>query len=107
MLPIKNFSSLLVLLTAFDTPVFRLHETIPFSPMRILDFDVTLFVGVSLLETNEFVQISQHVDENSAFSFPLEEICQGELNSIFRFEEINHLADYVFEVKIKIALHIC
>lgn len=71
MLPIKNFSSLFVLLTALDTSVFGLHETIPFSPMRILDFDVALFVGISLFETDEFVQVGQHVDENSAFSLPL------------------------------------
>lgn len=80
--------------------VLRLHEPIPFSPLRILHLHAPLLIGVPLLEADEFVEVCEHIDENTAVSPPLEEVFESELNAVFGFEEIDHLADNVLEIKI-------
>lgn len=83
-----------------DPSVLWLDETIPISPLRVVDLYIPLLVGVSLLKADEFVEICQHVDEYAAIDLPPEEILEGEVNRAILFEDIYHLADYVLEIKI-------
>lgn len=53
-----------------------------------------------MLEADEFVEVCEHVDKNTAVSPPLKEVFESELNAVFGFEEIDHLTDYVLEIKI-------
>ena len=105
LLPIEDLT-IFVFLSTLNPPVLRFYEPIPFSPIRVLSFDVPLLIGIPLLEANKFVQVGEHVDKDTAVGFPLEKIFEGELDAAIGFEEIDHLAYDVLEVKIKVALHI-
>lgn len=98
--PVQDLASLVVFLCTFDSPILWFHEPVPLSPGGVLDFLVPLFVGVSLFEVDEFVEISEHIDEDAAVGFPAEELLESELNSVFRFEDVDHLADDILEIEI-------
>jgi len=57
MLPVEHFSSLVVLLVRLYPAVFRLHKSVPFSPVRVFNFDISILVSISLFKTNELIEI--------------------------------------------------
>lgn len=84
--PVEYFSSIIVFLGTLDPPIFWFDEAVPFCPFWVFLFLIFLFIGISLFKVNQFIQISEHVDEHTALLFPFEEMLKGELYSIFRFE---------------------
>jgi hypothetical protein len=58
MLPIKNFSSFIIFLGAFNPSVLGLYKAVPVGPIWILHFNISFFIGVSLFKADELVQIS-------------------------------------------------
>ena len=105
MLPIEDLT-IFVFLSTLDPPVLGFDEPIPLCPVRVLSFDVPLLIGIPLLKANKFVQVGEHVDEDTAVGFPLQKIFEGELDAAIGFEEVNHLAYDVLEVEIEVTLHI-
>lgn len=53
-----------------------------------------------MLKADEFIEVCQHVNENTAVGFPLQEVLESELNAVLGLEEIDHLTDDVLEIKI-------
>ncbi len=64
MFPVEDFSSFVILLSALDSAIFWFHESIPISPVGILDLCISIFVGITLLKGDQLVEISEHIDED-------------------------------------------
>lgn len=48
-----------------DSLVLWLDEPVPLCPAGVLLLQVALFVGVSLLEADQFVEVCEHVNEDA------------------------------------------
>lgn len=75
--------------------------------MRVFYLHISFLVSIALFKADQFIEISQHVDEDTALVLSFEEVFKGKLNSVSGFEEINHLADNILEVKVQITFHVC
>jgi hypothetical protein len=105
MFPVENLPALVILLGALDSPVLGLHEAIPVGPVGVLHLGIPILVGVALLEGDELVEVSEHVDEDGAIILALEEVIEGELDTSW-LEDIDHLANDVFEFEVEVAFHV-
>lgn len=100
LLPVQHFSTFVVLLRTFDSSVLGFDETIPIRPLGVLHLHVPLLIGVPLLKTNEFVEIGEHVDENTAVMLPAQKVLDSEVDTAVLLEDVYHLTDDVLEIKI-------
>jgi len=100
MLPIEHFSPFVILLHILDPPVLRNNEPVPIRPIWVLHLHISILIGISLLETYQFVQIREHIDEHTALVLPLQEVINSKLDAVLGLEDINHLADNVLEIEI-------
>ena len=87
-------------MSTLNPSVLGLDKAIPFSPLGILHLHASLLIGIPLLKADEFIEVCQHVNENTAVGFPLQEVLESELNAVLGLEEIDHLTDDVLEIKI-------
>ena len=105
LLPVK-YLTFFVLLGTLDSTVLRFDKTVPVSPFRVLYLHASLLIGVSLFKSNEFVEISQHIDKHTTVLFSFQKIIKSKLNATVRLEYIHHLTNNILEIEIYIALHI-
>ena len=100
MLPVEHFPPFIILLHILYPPILRNHKPIPVSPIRILHLNISILIGIALLETNQLIEICQHIDEYTTLMLSFQEVIDSELDVVCGFEDVDHLADYVLEIKI-------
>jgi len=100
MFPVENLSSFVIFLSTLDSSIFWFNKPVPISPIWVFHLHVPLLVRISLLETDKFVEVSEHVNEDATVYLSGEEVLKGEVNAVFFLEDVNHLADDVLEIKI-------
>ncbi len=100
MFPVKDLSSLIILLCTLNPSILGFYESIPICPIGILHLYVPIFIGISLLKANKLIEISKHINEDTTVTPPLEKVLESELYAICRFEKIDHLADDILEIEI-------
>lgn len=98
LLPIENLP-VIVLLNTLNPAVLWLHEPVPIGPVRVLNLDTSLLIGIPLLETDQLVEVSQHIDEHTAIYPPLQKILYPEVDAAVCLEDVHHLADNVLEIE--------
>jgi len=106
MFPVQNLTPLIFSLITLYSSILWLHKFIPFSPMWILHLNISLLICVSLFESYQFVEISQHINKNTTVHFSLHKIFYSKLNTICGFKQIDHLTDNILKVEFETAVHI-